>query len=347
VNPAAAPLSAAAVSGDELRSRAFRVERQGSWLELEGLLDRIEARGIAQLTAQELERFPVLHRFAVSSLSVARAISLDRALLEYLEHLALRSYLAVYTPPMRAGIAAWEFISQRLPQAVRALRWHLLVMAAVLVLGGVAGYVLVDRSEGLWYDTLVPASLAQGRGPLSTRQELQQVLSTGLPATRTVLAAIADVFFVHNTTIGLLMFGLGALAGIPCLLLGFYQGLILGAMLALHAHRGLALPFMGWVSVHGVTELGGLLLFGAAGLRLGELLVFPGAHSRVENYGLHGPTAGTVALGAAVMMLIAACLEGYVRQAILLTDARLAIAALTFMIWLGYFAASGRGSRAA
>jgi uncharacterized membrane protein SpoIIM required for sporulation len=322
------------------------MERQASWQELEALLDRIESRGLRRLSAQDLEKLPVLHRFAISSLSVARAISLDRALLEYLDNLAVRSYLAVYTPPMTAGVAVWQFITQRLPGAVRTLRWHALVMMVVLVLGCAAGYVLVDRSEGLWYDRLIPAALAEGRGPLSTRQELQQVLSTGLPDTPHVLAAIADVFFVHNTGLGLLIFGLGALAGIPCLLLGFYQGLILGAMLALHAHRGLALPFLGWVSVHGVTEFGALVLFGAAGLRLGELLVFPGAHSRVENYALHGPTAGTVALGAAVMMLVAACLEGYVRQAVLLTEARMAIAALTFMIWVGYFVTTGRPGRA-
>jgi uncharacterized membrane protein SpoIIM required for sporulation len=98
--------------------------------------------------------------------------------------------------------------------------------------------------------------------------------------------------------------------------------------------------------VHGVTEFGAVILFGAAGLRLGELLVFPGAHSRVENYALHGPTAGIVALGAAVMMLVAACLEGYVRQAVLFTGARMAIAALTFMIWVGYFVMAGRPGRA-
>ena len=41
-------------------------------------------------------RLPGLHRAALSSLSVARAISLDRNVVEYLEMLATRAHFAVY-----------------------------------------------------------------------------------------------------------------------------------------------------------------------------------------------------------------------------------------------------------
>ena len=50
------------------------------------------------LSLDELERLPILYRAALSSLSVARTIALDRNLLLYLENLALRAYLAVYGP---------------------------------------------------------------------------------------------------------------------------------------------------------------------------------------------------------------------------------------------------------
>ena len=54
------------------------------------------------LTPEDLERLPLLYRSALSSLSVARAIALDRYLLLYLEDLALRAYLVVYGP--RSGL---------------------------------------------------------------------------------------------------------------------------------------------------------------------------------------------------------------------------------------------------
>src|SRR5438270_3731 len=67
------------------------------------LVDAAERRGMRMLAPHELNRLPQLYRSALSSLSVARAIALDRHLLLYLENLALRAYLAIYSP--RTGLA--------------------------------------------------------------------------------------------------------------------------------------------------------------------------------------------------------------------------------------------------
>jgi len=50
------------------------------------------------LSLDELQRLPILYRAALSSLSVARTIVLDRNLLLYLETLSTRAFLAVYGP---------------------------------------------------------------------------------------------------------------------------------------------------------------------------------------------------------------------------------------------------------
>ena len=81
-----------------LKSSEFRKGRQDSWRELEGLVGRVERRGVRSLSLDELQRLPILYRAALSSLSVARTIALDRNLLLYLESLALRAFLAVYGP---------------------------------------------------------------------------------------------------------------------------------------------------------------------------------------------------------------------------------------------------------
>ena len=77
------------LSGGRLRSYRFRKERERNWQELEGLVARIEKGGVGRLTAYELSMLPVLYRHTISSLSVARSISLDRNLLEYLETLVI------------------------------------------------------------------------------------------------------------------------------------------------------------------------------------------------------------------------------------------------------------------
>ena len=85
-----------------LKSSEFRKGREEGWRELEKLVGRVERRGVRSLTLDELQQLPILYRAALSSLSVARTIALDRNLLLYLENLALRAYLAVYGPRVGA-----------------------------------------------------------------------------------------------------------------------------------------------------------------------------------------------------------------------------------------------------
>ena len=127
-----------------LKSSEFRKGREAGWRELEGLIARVERRGVRSLSLDELQRLPILYRAALSSLSVARTIALDRNLLLYLENLALRAFLAVYGPRVRPleGLAA--FFGRELPAAVRSARWHILI-AAIALLVGTAGGVHAHR----------------------------------------------------------------------------------------------------------------------------------------------------------------------------------------------------------
>ncbi len=74
---------------------------------------RVERRGVRSLSLDELQRLPILYRAALSSLSVARTIALDRNLLLYLENLALRAYLAVYGPRVEPDRRAAQILRLR------------------------------------------------------------------------------------------------------------------------------------------------------------------------------------------------------------------------------------------
>lgn len=77
-------------------SRSFRAERELDWQRLEAMLKRIEVRSPRALSDDDLLELPLLYRSTLSSLSVARSTVLDRALIDYLEALSLRAYLAIY-----------------------------------------------------------------------------------------------------------------------------------------------------------------------------------------------------------------------------------------------------------
>jgi uncharacterized membrane protein SpoIIM required for sporulation len=323
-----------------LKSREFRKEREAGWTELEQLVALAKYQGIDSLSTADLRRLPLLYRAALSSLSVARSIALDRALLFYLEDLCLRAFLTIYTRPLAIGAASGDFLARSLPRAVRYIRAHIFVALGALLLGALSGFLLVHADEG-WYPVIVPAGLAGDRGPASSREDLLKVLFTKEHAGISLLT-FANLLFSNNTLVSLLAFGLGFLGGIPTLLLTFANGLMVGAILALHARRSLGLDFTGWLLIHGVTELGAIVLFAAAGLKLGELVLFPGRRTRADALAADGTAIGEVAVGGVLMLLVAAVLEGVFRQTIANTDQRLAIAFTTLVFWAVYFTFAGR-----
>lgn len=329
-------------TGEALRSSLFRRRREASWRELEDLVERIETRGLGAAGPAELERLPLLYRSTLSSLAVARSIALDRNLLGYLENLSLRAFIAVHRPRESMLDGFKHFLVVDFPQSVRAARWHLALAFATIVLGTIVGYALTMSDEA-WYTALIPEWLAGSRGINSTREELMTTeLFRPWEGIVDSFIIFANALFQHNALVGILAFGLGVIGGVPTLLLIAYQGLILGAMLALHANRGLTVEFLGWVSIHGVTEIAAILLSGAAGLMVAEKILVPGTFGRLETLAMAGRAAARVMAGAALMFLLAGVIEGGLRQAIASTGWRFAFAAFTAILWAGYFGLAGR-----
>ncbi len=322
-----------------LKSAQFRKEREQSWRELEKLLAQVEKDGLESLSAAELNRLPVLYRSAASSLSVATAISLDRNLLDYLTALVSRAYICVYAAKRRVGDAIAEFFAFRFPWVVRRYFTFLTASFALVALGVLTGYRMTLDDPERYYG-FVGEAMAQGRNPASSTQELREVLyHSGESET---LSVFASFLFTHNSKVGMLCFALGFAAGVPVVYLLFSTGLMLGAMAALYASRGLGAEFWAWVLPHGVTEIGALCLCGAAGMVLGAAIVFPGRHTRLRNLALRGREVALLAVGAVAMFLMAGLIEGFFRQLVQDVAVRWSLAAATLVFWVWYFLAVGR-----
>jgi uncharacterized membrane protein SpoIIM required for sporulation len=319
-----------------LKSTQFRREREPSWRELEGLLEKLKRGSPRSLTPQELTRLPTLYRGALSSLSVARSISLDQGLLAYLESLANRAYFQIYGPRSGFGAVAGAFLRRGFPAAVQTLARPILLSILLTVIAALAGYFLcINNAE--WYYTLMPAGMAEGRMPSSTAEELRKILYDTAPPPGDLLSAFASFLFVHNAGIGIVCFALGFAFGLPTALLLMQNGLMLGAFLALYVSHGLGFELGGWLIIHGSTELLAIAMAGGAGFGLARALLFPGARSRLTALAEAGRIAGQVALGCVLMFCIAGLLEGYARQLVVVLWARYAIGGLMLLFWALYF----------
>jgi uncharacterized membrane protein SpoIIM required for sporulation len=328
----------------QLKSRRFRAEREGDWRRLETLLGRVEGHSAAKLSDQELLAIPVLYRATLSSLSVARATSLDHSLIDYLESLSTRAYFFVYGTRAGIGTRLGRFFGETWPMAVRGLWRETLVSLAITVAAALVGYLLVMQDPS-WFGGLV-GGMSEGRDPTATTAFLRHTLYDD-GGKQAPLAALATYLFSHNAQIAIMAFALGFAFCLPTAFLMAQNGLMLGAFFALFVSHGLGFELGGWIFIHGVTELFAIILGGAAGFRVGWRVAFPGDRSRLDAAAEAGKSAAPVIAGVVLMLVVAGLLEGFARQLIQLDWARYAIAISTLIIWTGYFYLPRRGRKPA
>lgn len=316
-----------------LKSHRFRREREADWKRLEALLKRMEAGSIRSLGNEEIIALPVLYRSALSSLSVARATSLDHALVDYLESLCTRAYFHVYGTRSTLLERVARFFAADWPDAVRTVWRETLVCAAMLLLGGVVAYVMT-LGDADWFYSLIPQAMAQGRDPTASVAALKEAI---YPTKKDeMLSAFAAFLFTHNATVALTAFSLGFAFCVVPLALMVMQGAEVGALLAVYAKHGLGVQLLAWLSIHGVTELWAIVIAAGAGVRIGWTLAFPGERTRLEALSVTGRSAATAMTGAMIMLVVAGLLEGFARQLVQSDLIRFAVAGVSAVVWALY-----------
>ena len=328
-----ADIAAAAAA---LRSDRFRIEREGDWARLEAIVELMEKGKDRKVSDEDAMAFPTLYRKLVSSLSIARESSLDASLVAYLEGLALRSYYLVYGT--RTGFGEWcrTFFGGELSRSVRAIGFDLLLALVFMVVGGLVGYFLVAQNPD-WYYALVPSSMGDVRVPGASAEALRGTLFSSATDDKDSLSVFATYLFSNNAQVSIMAFAVGFAFGVPTMLLLVYNMASLGAMLWVFGSRGLASEFVGWLSIHGTTELLAILLAGGAGIHVGRALGFPGKRGLLAVMKDAGQRGAKVMAGVIIMLICAGLLEGFARQLINDTVTRYIIGYSILLFWLLYF----------
>ena len=317
-----------------MKSYRFREERQDDWARLDQIVTRAEKRGVRALSDEEMTTLPALYRQAVSSLSMARSISLDQNVLAYLETLCARAYFFVYGTRVSIGRRIAQYFRRDWPASVSAALWPT-VLAALCLFGGAALAFFLCMQDMEWYWTFHQGW--DSRNPDASVEHLRETLYTEDTDIADMLAAFAAQLFSHNSGIAIFAFALGFCFGMPTAILLIYNGVYLGSFYAVFWDKGLGFELTGWLLIHGVTELFAIVLAGTAGFMIGGAVAFPGTKSRMQSMRDAGNEAALVIIGAVLMLFIAALLEGFGRQLINSDVTRYVIAVSTLAFWLAYF----------
>jgi uncharacterized membrane protein SpoIIM required for sporulation len=89
--------------------------------------------------------------------------------------------------------------------------------------------------------------------------------------------------------------------------------------------------------IHGTTEIFAICIAGAAGMRIGLAIAFPGRSSRMDAAVEAGRTAAAAMAGTVIMLAVAGLLEGVGRQTITDDGMRMLIGSAVLIGWLSYF----------
>jgi uncharacterized membrane protein SpoIIM required for sporulation len=119
-------------------------------------------------------------------------------------------------------------------------------------------------------------------------------------------------FYIYNNmSIAFQTFSSGILAGFGSLLILCMNALFLGAVAGHIINKGFGSTFFPFIIAHSAFELTAIVLSAQAGLLLGYRLFFTRGLSRSVSLRLAGRTALPLISGAALMLLIAACIEAF------------------------------------
>ncbi|MBC7588173.1 MAG: stage II sporulation protein M [Chitinophagaceae bacterium] len=148
-----------------------------------------------------------------------------------------------------------------------------------------------------------------------------------------------EMFFsiaFNNIRVAFTSYIMGAFFSVGSLWLLLSNGLMLGSFQYYFISKNLGFKFITVVFIHGTLEIWSLVIAGAAGLILGNSLLFPGTYSRSVSFLRGGKDGLKVVVGLVPLFITAAFFESFVTRHTempLALSLSILIGSLAFIIW--------------
>ncbi|MCB9557122.1 MAG: stage II sporulation protein M [Deltaproteobacteria bacterium] len=275
--------------------------RSAEWRELEALLSSIG--GELRRSATNLSRFAALFRNVGADLALARAQGFPEELTEYLNSLAARAHNRFYVSPRQPLGQIAAFFRRKLPLIIhRNARY--VVIGMLLFFGPLLATVGLSRSNDSALFAIVPKSMLS---------QFERMYKKGHAAGRpeSLDAAMTGFYVFNNVGIAFRCFATGVFAGLGSIFFLLYNGVVLGAVTGFVSTTPSATNLLSFIIGHGPFELFAIALSGGAGLRLGFGMIITGNRRRRDSLRDAAVDAVQIVLGAAVLLLGAALIEGF------------------------------------
>jgi uncharacterized membrane protein SpoIIM required for sporulation len=187
----------------------------------------------------------------------------------------------------------------------------------------------------------------------TARTGTERSLGTGSATTTTTdrrdpgaESTMAAFYVYNNVGIAFRCFATGILFGLGSVFFLAYNGLLIGAVAGLVTAAGHGRNLLTFMVSHGAFELTAIVISGAAGLVMGYALVDAGSLTRWASLRARAGDLFRMIMGAALLLLLAAAVEGYWSPAPIPPAVKLGVAPLLYALVVGYLLFAGRQGEA-
>lgn len=310
---------------------AFVLAHRPTWDRLDQLIANRR-----RLSGPEIDELVELYQRVSTQLSVLQSAAADPAVTARLTALVARARAAVTGAHAPLWSEFTRFWTVRFPVvAYRAWRWWLatavvFLAVTVLIAAWVAGNPEVQTS-------------------IKTPAEIDQLVNHDFASYYSAhpAAAFSVQVWLNNAWVAAQCIAFAVLLGLPIPYILFLNAANVGLVAGLMFSAGKGDVLLGLLTPHGLLELTAVFLAGAAGMRLGWMVIAPGDRPRGQVLAEQGRAVVSVALGLVAVLFVAGLIEAFVTPSALPTAARIGIGVLAEAAFLGYIGYFGRRAVAA
>ncbi len=282
-----------------MREAAFIKQNKDKWLRFESVL-----KNNIQISPDELS---ALYIEVTDHLSFAQTFYPHSNTLKYLNNLSILAHQKIYKSKKESRNRLISFYTKEFPLFFYKYQKHLLVSFLTFFLFSLIGayssatdadFVRLILGDG--YVNMTLSNIEKG-DPMAVYKKMGQMeMFLGIT--------------INNIRVALNAFVFGIFLSLGTLFVLMRNGIMLGSFQYFFYEQGVFWESVRTIWIHGTIEISVIIVAGAAGLVLGNSILFPGTFTRLQSF-IKGAKAGLKILMSTIpFFIIAGFLEGFVTR---------------------------------